>query len=157
MNPFDERALEMALALKDRLGARVTAVSMGPPQATAVLREALARGAELCAPRWNGETYALSRVGTACGAVRLRSGPMGVREPDEDLPVAPHDVAAWLVPGLAFGRERTRVGYGGGWYDRLLAAAAAEARIVGVAFGFQVFDALAAESHDARVHELCLC
>jgi len=45
-NPFDEYALEQALELKDRLGAHVSVVSMGPPQATAVLREALARGAD---------------------------------------------------------------------------------------------------------------
>lgn len=46
VNPFDEYALEQALRLKDRCGAEVTVVSMGPPQATAVLREALARGAD---------------------------------------------------------------------------------------------------------------
>jgi electron transfer flavoprotein beta subunit len=46
MNPFDEYALEEALRLKDDCGARVTVISMGPPQADAVLREALARGAD---------------------------------------------------------------------------------------------------------------
>lgn len=46
VNPFDEYALEQALALKDSADARVTVVSMGPPQATAVLRESLARGAD---------------------------------------------------------------------------------------------------------------
>ena len=46
VNPFDEYALEQALALKDAIGARVTVISMGPPQASAVLREALARGAD---------------------------------------------------------------------------------------------------------------
>jgi len=46
VNPFDEYALEEALRLKDEAGAHVTVVSMGPPQAMAVLREALARGAD---------------------------------------------------------------------------------------------------------------
>ena len=46
VNPFDEYALEQALALKDAVGARVTVISMGPPQASAVLRETLARGAD---------------------------------------------------------------------------------------------------------------
>jgi electron transfer flavoprotein beta subunit len=46
MNPFDEYALEEALRLKDAHGARVTVISMGPPQADVVLREALARGAD---------------------------------------------------------------------------------------------------------------
>lgn len=46
MNPFDEYALEEALRLKDAHGARVTVLSMGPPQADTVLREAMARGAD---------------------------------------------------------------------------------------------------------------
>ncbi len=46
VNPFDEYALEEALRLKDQFGARVSVVSMGPPQATVVLREAMARGAD---------------------------------------------------------------------------------------------------------------
>ena len=46
MNPFDEYALEEALKLKDEHGARVTVITMGPPQADIILREALARGAD---------------------------------------------------------------------------------------------------------------
>jgi electron transfer flavoprotein beta subunit len=46
MNPYDEYALEEALRLKDKHGARVSVISMGPPQADVVLREALARGAD---------------------------------------------------------------------------------------------------------------
>jgi electron transfer flavoprotein beta subunit len=45
-NPFDRVALEAALRLRERHGGRVTAVSMGPPQAEASLREALAFGAD---------------------------------------------------------------------------------------------------------------
>jgi len=48
MNPYDAFALELALALRDRHGARVSVISMGPPQAEVVLREALARGADDC-------------------------------------------------------------------------------------------------------------
>ena len=46
MNPFDKNALETGLQLKDRYGGKVTVISMGPPQAKAVLREALAMGAD---------------------------------------------------------------------------------------------------------------
>ena len=45
-NPFDQNALEAALQLKDSHGARVTLLSMGPPQAEDVLREGLAMGAD---------------------------------------------------------------------------------------------------------------
>ena len=46
MNPFDRQALETALILKDTSGAKVTVVSMGPPQATDILKEAIAMGAD---------------------------------------------------------------------------------------------------------------
>lgn len=45
-NPEDLHALEMALDIKDRTGARVTVVTMGLPSACEVLRESLFRGAD---------------------------------------------------------------------------------------------------------------
>ena len=46
MNPFDAHAVEAALQLKETHGGSVHVVSMGPPQATAVLKEALAMGCD---------------------------------------------------------------------------------------------------------------
>jgi len=46
INPDDKAGLEAALRLKDNMGAEVTVISMGPPQAEAALREALAMGAD---------------------------------------------------------------------------------------------------------------
>lgn len=72
-NPFDEYALEQALVLKDRLGATVTVISMGPPQATAVLKEALARGADrayLVSSRAFGGADTLATAYTLALAIR---------------------------------------------------------------------------------------
>ena len=46
VNPFDTYALEEGARLKERYGGRVTAITMGPPQAETMLREALATGAD---------------------------------------------------------------------------------------------------------------
>lgn len=46
MNPDDKGGLEMALELKDKYGAHVTVITMGPPQADEILREAFAMGAD---------------------------------------------------------------------------------------------------------------
>lgn len=46
INPEDKNALEEALKLKEKMGAEVVVVSMGPPQAEDALREALAMGAD---------------------------------------------------------------------------------------------------------------
>jgi len=45
-NPFDTYALEEGVRLKERFGGRVTALSMGPPQAVEILREAITLGAD---------------------------------------------------------------------------------------------------------------
>ncbi len=46
INPFDENALEMALQMKEQYGAKVTVITMGPPQAEQALREAISVGAD---------------------------------------------------------------------------------------------------------------
>jgi electron transfer flavoprotein beta subunit len=46
MNPFDTYALEEAVRVRDKLGGEVVALSMGPPQAEVMLREAIAVGAD---------------------------------------------------------------------------------------------------------------
>src|SRR5512141_1904872 len=46
INPFDAFALEEGVRLRERYGGTVTALSMGPPQATAALKDALAVGAD---------------------------------------------------------------------------------------------------------------
>ncbi|HPC20350.1 MAG: electron transfer flavoprotein subunit beta/FixA family protein [Kiritimatiellae bacterium] len=66
MNPFDENALEMALQLKERHpGTQVTVLTMGPPQAVDILKEAVGRGADevmlLCDKAFAGsDTWATS-------------------------------------------------------------------------------------------------
>ena len=66
-NPFDVNAIEAALRLKDEYGGEVTAICMGPEQAKAVLRQAIAMGADnayLVTDRAFGgsDTYATSYI-----------------------------------------------------------------------------------------------
>ncbi len=127
----------------------VIAVYLASPQEidlTPFIRGALARGLTLAAPRWDGAGYALARLKDL---ETLRRGPMGILEPAEDDRIAPGKVDVWIVPGLAFTRAGDRLGYGGGWYDRLLKGT--RAQVWGVAYDFQVVEELPSEPHDVRV------
>ena len=74
INPDDKAGLEAALRLKDLHGARVTALSMGPPQADLALREALAMGADeavLVTDRAFGGADTWATSSTLASAARL--------------------------------------------------------------------------------------
>lgn len=73
LNPDDKAGLEAALQLKDKYGAEVIALSMGPMQADAVLREALAMGADdaiLVSGREFGGADTLATSTTIAAAVK---------------------------------------------------------------------------------------
>ena len=58
------------------------------------------------------------------------------------------------MPGLAFDRQCGRIGYGKGYYDRLLQQARADAALVAVAFECQVFPEVPVLPHDVRVDKI---
>ncbi|SMC22954.1 electron transfer flavoprotein beta subunit [Clostridium acidisoli DSM 12555] len=73
INPDDKNALEEALVIKDNTGAKVTVISMGPPQAQNALREALAMGADeaiLVTDRAFGGADTLATSNTLAGALK---------------------------------------------------------------------------------------
>ena len=117
------------------------------------IRKMLTAGDKVVAPRWNGETYELAVLKSLDDA-HLRQGPMGIREPAGAEIVPPKEVEVWLLPGLAFTRSGKRLGYGGGWYDRLLSEAPKDARKIGIAHVFQVVDDLPNEPHDVELTDV---
>ena len=122
---------------------------------SAFVERMLKLGAVVVSPRWNGETYELARLKSLDSG--LRRGPMGILEPAGADIVDPPDVAAWIVPGLAFTPDGGRLGYGGGWYDRLLSASSSTSLKIGVAHDFQIVGDLPREAHDVPVDRVVRC
>jgi 5-formyltetrahydrofolate cyclo-ligase len=60
----------------------------------------------------------------------------------------PETIDLILVPGVAFSRDKHRLGRGGGFFDRLLAGRAANAFKLAICFSFQVVDRVPTEAHD---------
>jgi 5-formyltetrahydrofolate cyclo-ligase len=89
----------------------------------------------------------------ALGAERLDQLPLDeLRVPAPTGPaVDPRTVDLAVVPGVAFDADGGRLGRGGGFYDRLLAALSPATAVIGVCFERQVVERVPRESHDHRV------
>jgi 5-formyltetrahydrofolate cyclo-ligase len=125
--------------------------STGSEVATEGLLEAVIRaGKVLVLPRVVGAgSLGLHRVDDPG---RLRPGFHGILEPAaDDPPVVPTEVDLALVPGVGFDRLGHRIGYGGGYYDRLLPQLAGRCVVWGLAFDCQVVEVLPREPHDQRL------
>ena len=113
---------------------------------------ALASGKTLVVPRVNNASRMLE-LHVVTDIVRdVTTGYKDIPEPLPALPqVAPETVDWILVPGVAFSPEGSRLGYGGGYYDRLMITLQpAAARIAG-AFDAQIVAHIPAASHDLSV------
>jgi 5-formyltetrahydrofolate cyclo-ligase len=87
----------------------------------------------------------------------LAPGTLGILEPKEGLRslaarrVQPGELDLIVVPGLAFDPQCGRIGYGKGYYDRLLRQVPARTAVVGAAFQCQMFPQVPVLDHDVRL------
>ena len=118
------------------------------PETAGLFGWAWGHGWRVAVPAWTGEGYAWREVEEG---TRWRAGKFGVEEPEGGRWMDGAELRIAVVPGLAFGGEGTRLGRGGGWYDRLLAGAAGALK-VGLCREEQWRkEALPAEAHDVRM------
>ena len=175
---LDREDVKGALAAKQPF-----AVYLASPQEidlTPLVKHLWAADCPVLVPAWRNGSYALEFYSQK---TMLISGPMGILEPapegsvpndsgsvPNDLGSVPNDSVphspfpiphsqgsvpkVWIVPGLAFTRTGGRLGYGGGWYDRLLAGTDPSDILLGVAYPFQMVEELPSEPHDIRLTDV---
>jgi 5-formyltetrahydrofolate cyclo-ligase len=76
----------------------------------------------------------------------------GILEPVDGRVVAAGELAAVVVPGVAFTADGRRLGQGGGYYDRLLPTT--NGRSIGVCLAEQIVDAIPILDHDVSVADI---
>lgn len=82
----------------------------------------------------------------------LITGQWGIREPQIDAEIVmPNEIDFILVPGVAFDSAGFRIGYGKGFYDKLLSSVNPASTRVSAAFDCQIIGAVPNEAHDQRV------
>ncbi len=105
----------------------------------ALVADALARGKQLCLPRVDKAAHALTIHHVADPANDVEAGVWGIREPRLECPVIDlEEIDFVLVPGVAFTPRCERLGYGGGYYDGLIARFAQRPPMVAAAFDLQM-------------------
>ena len=78
----------------------------------------------------------------------------GIRAPDvtRSQPIEPITVDCVIYPGIAFTKGLSRLGQGGGYYDRLTTKLADNCARIGICFETQLVDTLPQQTHDAKLH-----
>jgi 5-formyltetrahydrofolate cyclo-ligase len=110
-----------------------------------------AHGFEVYAPRMMPQNQLDLVMITNTGA--MVRGAFGVIEPPADWP-ALNDFTrldAIFIPGLAFTPNGGRLGFGGGWYDRLLARLPEKTVKIGVCWSRMLIDDVPMDSWDIRI------
>ena len=81
---------------------------------------------------------------------------LGMREPYgiNIKTVPPVKIDAVVTPGLAFDRSGSRIGFGGGYYDKLFLELSDKSLRIGVAYDFQRAESLYQDFWDKKVHKV---
>lgn len=79
----------------------------------------------------------------------LEEGAFGLQEPKENLnKVEPEEIDLAIIPGVAFDKKGNRIGYGLGFYDKLLSSI--NAKKIGLSYEIQIVENIEAEEHDIK-------
>jgi 5-formyltetrahydrofolate cyclo-ligase len=150
------RICERILALPEWQAAQTVALFRPLPSEPAVdplLQVALAEGKRVALPRICGDDLRWIRI--TPGYERVASPRFAhLEEPAGSELILPVHLDLVLVPGLGFGSGGERLGRGGGYYDRALAAMPPGVVRLGVCYAFQIREYIPRESHDRKVDKV---
>ena len=112
-----------------------------------MLEQALKDGKKVAVPKVYGDEMKFLYLDDLS---KVSKGYAGIPEPIADEPVADDETALVLMPGLAFDPAGHRIGYGGGFYDKFLAAEPNHPTLA-LCYEFQMLPELHTEEHDIPV------
>ena len=112
-----------------------------------MLEQAMKDGKRVAVPKCYGDEMRFIYMDDLS---KVEKGYANIPEPIADEPVADDKTALVLMPGMAFTKDGKRMGYGGGFYDKFLAAEP-EHPTVALCYDFQMVESLPTEEYDIPV------
>ncbi|GAB6138281.1 5-formyltetrahydrofolate cyclo-ligase [Halanaerobaculum tunisiense] len=121
----------------------------------AMIEQALELGKEIVVPITNSEEKTLQLSLLTDYEQELEPGTYGILEPKAQYRrlVKPQTMDLLVVPGSGFDKQGNRLGYGGGYYDRLFAAVGNPPKLA-IAFAIQIVAEIKTEAHDISVDKV---
>ena len=112
-----------------------------------MLEQAILDGKRVAVPKCYGDEMKFIYMDDLS---KVEKGYANIPEPIADEPVADDPTALVLMPGLAFTTGGKRMGYGGGFYDKFLAAEPGHPTVA-LCYAFQMVEDLPTEEYDIPV------
>ena len=112
-----------------------------------MLEQALRDGKRVAVPKCYGDQMRFIYMDDLS---KVENGYANIPEPIADAPVADDKTALVLMPGMAFTADGNRMGYGGGFYDKFLAAEP-DHPTVALCYDFQMVDYIPTDDYDIPV------
>ena len=112
-----------------------------------MLEQAMKEGKRVAVPKCYGDEMRFIYMDDLS---KVEKGYANIPEPIADDPVADDPTALVLMPGMAFTKNGDRMGYGGGFYDKFLAAEPDHPTLA-LCYEFQMLPHLETEAHDIPV------
>jgi 5-formyltetrahydrofolate cyclo-ligase len=126
-----------------------------------IVRKTLTRGKRVVVPVVASETEGLIFSELKKYPDEVEPGVLGIPEPKKEYirRVEIGLIDLFVLPGVAFDSEGNRLGYGRGYYDRMLGRTApvqmvSDVPLIALAFEFQLVDCIPSSVHDVRVHKI---
>lgn len=121
------------------------------PDTHGLIKECLLTGKRVFLPRVNKEKRELE-IREIISFDQLKESTWGIPEPPEDSPLRDiNDAELIIIPGVAFDRRGGRIGYGAGYYDKLLSGLKKKVPVIAIAYDEQIVKEIPLEPHDKLV------
>jgi len=121
---------------------------------TIILKKAQKDGKKIILPRVLGDRLDLYFVENL--KTQLEKGNFGIMEPITNIckSASISDIDLAVIPGVCFDKNFNRIGYGGGFYDRLIPLLHKGIKKISLCFEMQVIDRIPVSCHDVKVDKI---
>jgi len=119
---------------------------------TEIIKHALLKNKKVVLPKITGKNLKIFFISDM--QRDLKPGSYGILEPDTNCckEANLNEIDLAIVPGLCFDLKFNRIGYGGGFYDKILSKLRKDVKIIALAFDLQIINNIPSCAHDKKVN-----